>query len=68
MNSGEWTLRVVGVLGMMLANPWGMVSRAADGCGTKTLGKIAVATLNSAPFVTLSATGHAVTLILDTGA
>jgi predicted aspartyl protease len=38
------------------------------GCGTKPIGKIIVATLNRAPIVTLSANGHSVTLILDTGA
>src|SRR5204862_3906698 len=40
----------------------------ADGCGTTLRGKIVVATLNRAPFVTLSANGRPVTLILDTGA
>jgi len=40
----------------------------AVGCGTKPIGKIIVATLNRAPMVTLSANGHSVTLILDTGA
>src|SRR2546423_13951467 len=40
----------------------------ADGCGTTLRGKIVVATLNRAPFVTLSANSHPVTLILDTGA
>src|SRR5438105_15634632 len=38
------------------------------GCSTKLLGKIVVATLNRVPFVTLSANGHSVMLILDTGA
>ena len=43
---------------------------AADtlGCSTKLLGKTVVATLNRVPFLTLSANGHSVTLILDTGA
>ena len=40
----------------------------AGGCGTRAIGNIIVATLNRAPIVTLSANGHAVTLILDTGA
>jgi predicted aspartyl protease len=40
----------------------------AGGCGTKPIGNIIVATLNRAPIVTLSANGHPVTLILDTGA
>jgi predicted aspartyl protease len=40
----------------------------ADGCGTRSLGKIVIATLNRAPFVTLLANGRPVTLILDTGA
>ena len=46
------------------------VALVADtsGCSTKLLGKIVVATLNRVPFVTLSANGHSVTLILDTGA
>ena len=39
-----------------------------SGCGSKLLGKIPVATLNRVPFLTLSANGHSVTLILDTGA
>lgn len=38
------------------------------GCGTKPIGSVTVATLNRAPIVTLSANGHAVTLILDIGA
>jgi predicted aspartyl protease len=38
------------------------------GCSTRLLGKIVVATLNRAPFVTLAANGHSVTLIVDTGA
>src|ERR1051326_7016023 len=38
------------------------------GCSTKLLGKVAVATLNRVPFVTPSANGHSVTLIVDTGA
>ena len=47
----------------------GAVRTVADtGCGTKPIGKIIVATLNRAPMVTLSANGHSVTLILDTGA
>src|SRR5438046_9068664 len=43
---------------------------AADtfGCSTKLLGNVVVATLNRVPFVTLSANGHSVTLIVDTGA
>jgi len=40
----------------------------AGGCATRAIGKIIVATLNRAPIVTLTANGHAVTLILDTGA
>ena len=40
----------------------------ADGCGTRLRGKVVVATLNRAAFVTLSANGHPVILILDTGA
>jgi predicted aspartyl protease len=44
------------------------VGYCADGCGTSQRGKIIIATLNRAPFVTLSANGHPVTLILDTGA
>jgi predicted aspartyl protease len=40
----------------------------AHACGIKSLGSITVATLSSAPIVTLSANGHPVTLILDTGA
>ena len=44
------------------------VAYCADGCGTILRGKIVVATLNRAPFVTLSANSHPVTLILDTGA
>ena len=38
------------------------------GCSTKLLAKVVVATLNRVPFVTLSANGHSVTLIIDTGA
>jgi predicted aspartyl protease len=38
------------------------------GCGTNAIGKVIVATLNRAPMVTVSANGHSVTLILDTGA
>ena len=68
LNSGEWRFRVAVVLGVMLALLSGKASRAADGCGTRLLGKIVVATLNRAPFVTLLANGHPVTLILDTGA
>jgi predicted aspartyl protease len=41
---------------------------SAVGCGAKPIGKIIVATLSRAPIVTLSANGHSVTLILDTGA
>ena len=41
---------------------------SAVGCGTKPIGKLIVATLSRAPIVTLSANGHSVTLILDTGA
>lgn len=54
----------------MAALPNGEVHTIADtlGCSTKLLGKIVVATLNRVPFVTLSANGHSVTLILDTGA
>lgn len=37
-------------------------------CSTKLLGKVVVATLNRVPFVTLSANGHSVTLMVDTGA
>jgi predicted aspartyl protease len=46
------------------------VRNAADTltCSTKLLGKTVVATLNRVPFLTLSANGHSVTLILDTGA
>ena len=40
----------------------------AHACGIKSLGNVTVATLSSAPIVTLSANGHPVTLILDTGA
>ena len=40
----------------------------AGGCGTRAIGYIIVATLNRAPMVTLTANGHAVTLLLDTGA
>jgi predicted aspartyl protease len=40
----------------------------AGGCATRAIGNIIVATLNRAPMVTLTANGHAVTLILDTGA
>src|SRR5215471_960433 len=39
-----------------------------SGCSTRLLGKIVVATLNRAPFMTLAANGHSVTLIVDTGA
>ena len=39
-----------------------------SGCSTRLLGKIVIATLNRAPFVTLAANGHSVTLIVDTGA
>jgi predicted aspartyl protease len=38
------------------------------GCSTRLFGKVVVATLNRAPFVTLAANGHSVTLIVDTGA
>src|SRR5437763_12446221 len=38
------------------------------GCGTKPIGQIIVATLNRAPMVSLFANGHAISLILDTGA
>lgn len=38
------------------------------GCDAKPLGQITVATLNNAPFVTLSANGRPVILLLDTGA
>ena len=37
-------------------------------CGPERIGKAIVATLNRAPIVTVSANGHSVTLILDTGA
>jgi predicted aspartyl protease len=37
-------------------------------CNITLLGKIAAATLNRVPFVTLSANGHSITLIVDTGA
>jgi Aspartyl protease len=46
----------------------GLAVAETVGCGTKPIGKIIVATLNRAPMVTLSANGHSVTLILDTGA
>jgi predicted aspartyl protease len=41
---------------------------AADGCGTSRVGEITVATLRNAPLVTVTANGHPVTLLLDTGA
>src|ERR1700724_350839 len=41
---------------------------SAVGCGAKPIGKIIPASMSRAPIVTLSATGHSVTLILDTGA
>ena len=49
---------------------WGISTAGycADGCGTRSRGKIVVATLNRAPFETLSANDHPVTLIMDTGA
>jgi predicted aspartyl protease len=37
-------------------------------CSAKPLGELIVATLDNVPFVTLTANGHPVTLILDTGA
>jgi predicted aspartyl protease len=40
----------------------------AGGCGTSRMGEITVAALRNAPLVTLSANGHPVTLLLDTGA
>jgi len=48
----------------------GMVQTAAgnSGCGARPLGELTVATLSATPIVTLSANGHPVTLILDTGA
>lgn len=43
---------------------------AADGsrCDARPIGELTVATLDNVPFVTLTANGHPVTLILDTGA
>jgi hypothetical protein len=37
-------------------------------CGAKPVGELTVATIDNVPFVTLTANGHPVTLILDTGA
>ena len=67
MNRGAISFRGALLAGVMVG---GISSAAfgADGCGTKPLGTIVVATLNRAPIVTLLANGHAVTLILDTGA
>src|SRR5438874_4204278 len=47
------------------SNPLSVAS--VVGCGTRPIGKVIVATLNRAPFVTVSANGHPVTLLLDTG-
>ena len=41
---------------------------AGDGCAARPLGRLPVATLDDAPFVTLLANGHPITLLLDTGA
>src|SRR5919199_2514254 len=41
---------------------------AAEGCGTSRVGEVTVATLRNAPLVTVSANGHPITLLLDTGA
>ena len=41
---------------------------AAQNCDAQPLGSVVVATLNNIPIVTLSADGHPVTLVLDTGA
>jgi predicted aspartyl protease len=41
---------------------------AGGGCGTSRVGEVTVATLRNAPLVTVSANGHPVTLLLDTGA
>src|SRR5262252_8405536 len=46
----------------------GLPVAETSGCSTRLLGKIVIATLNRAPFVTLAANGHSVTLIVDTGA
>ncbi|MBV8771701.1 MAG: retropepsin-like domain-containing protein [Deltaproteobacteria bacterium] len=43
------------------------ISEAAV-CGTERFGKVIMATLNRVPIITISANGHAVTLVLDTGA
>lgn len=67
MNLSSSQFRVVLIAGSLLALLSGRPTYA-NGCGTKPLGKIIVATLNRAPIVTVSANGHAVTLILDTGA
>jgi predicted aspartyl protease len=46
----------------------GGVANGASGCGTVRVAETTVATLGSAPIVTLFANGRAVTLLLDTGA
>jgi len=67
LNLGRSYFRLALFAGIMLGS-MSTAGYCADGCGTTLRGKIVVATLNRAPFVTLSANSHPVTLILDTGA
>jgi predicted aspartyl protease len=67
VRSGERPFGVGLLVGAIVA-AFATTACYAGGCGTKPIGNIIVATLNRAPIVTLSANGHAVTLILDTGA
>jgi predicted aspartyl protease len=55
------------VIALMLAAGSG-VAVAANACGTVRLGEATVAMIQNAPFITLSANGAALTLLLDTGA
>ena len=58
--------RLGGALAIVLA--CAAEGSAADGCGTSRIGEVTVATLRNSPLVTVSANGHPVTLLLDTGA
>jgi predicted aspartyl protease len=51
-----------------IAGAWPAELLAAGGCGTSRVGEVTVATLRNVPLVTVSANGHPVVLLLDTGA
>ena len=59
--------RIVGPSSTKAARQLRTISEA-EVCGTERLGNTIVAILNRVPLVTVSANGHALTLILDTGA